>query len=209
MCERCGDGYFSNSSSAKEPCVKHQQCAPGQTALLSGSVDHDAVCGTCNDLASGGETTNSNRLVFMCKIHISSWNFCCSDDTYRAFVAGFFRTHRMRVRKMKKFVARWAPLSFFFFLIAQNLFRYPKAHTLFPSVRFLQKPGRSVPRQRGPLLEQMTSWLAEARHERLRKLLETLRATQLNSLAKKLEKTLSDIQQRNPGCSLIWHRSAI
>lgn len=111
---------------------------------------------------------------------------------------------------------KWRNLSpgelhclFFLFKVAQNLFRYAKANASFLSVRYLQKPGRSVPNQRGPLLTQMTSWLAEARHERLQKLLETLRATQLNSLAKKLEKTLSDIQQRNPGCSLIWHRSAI
>lgn len=52
VCEHCAEGYFSNSSSAGDPCVKHRECAPGQNVLLCGSVYHDVVCGTCEDLAS-------------------------------------------------------------------------------------------------------------------------------------------------------------
>lgn len=130
-----------------------------------------------------------------------------SGETYRAFIDGFFRRHRMRVGKMKRFVARWA--SLFSKLLKISFFRSPKAYTPPPSARYMQKPGSSVPKQRGLLLEQMTSWLADPRHEPLRKLPEMLRARQLNSMAKKLEKTFSDIQQRNPDCSLIWHKSAV
>uniref|UniRef100_H3CW68 TNFR-Cys domain-containing protein n=1 Tax=Tetraodon nigroviridis TaxID=99883 RepID=H3CW68_TETNG len=151
VCERCVDGYFSNSSSANEPCVKHQECAPGQTALLNGSASQDALCGTCEDLA---------RRV---------------GETYRSFIAGFFGTHKMRPKKMRRLIG--------------------SSHTPPPSVR--STLGQSVPKQRGPLLEQMTSRLARIRP---RILLETLRRVQRNSLANKLEKTLAGIQQQNPGC---------
>lgn len=55
VCEHCAEGYFSNSSSAEDPCVKQRECASGQNVLLRGSVYHDAVCGTCEDLASQGQ----------------------------------------------------------------------------------------------------------------------------------------------------------
>lgn len=118
-----------------------------------------------------------------------------SGETYRAFIAGIFRTHKMRVRKMKKFVARWD--SLFSKLLKISFFRSSKACTSPPSVRYMHKSGSSVPNQ------------AEARHERLRKLPETLRARKLNSMANKLERTFSDIKQRNPDCFLIWRRSAV
>eukprot|EP00066_Takifugu_rubripes_P014521 XP_011603787.1 PREDICTED: tumor necrosis factor receptor superfamily member 11B-like [Takifugu rubripes] len=137
VCEHCADGYFSNSSSAEDPCVKHRECAPGQNVLLCGSVYHDAVCGTCEDLASQGEI-------------------------YRVIVSRLFKTQRMRLGKMRKFVAR-----------------------------YVSKPGRPISRHRGTLLEQITLWLSEAPVEQLKKLPEVLRATQLNSLADKLEKTVS------------------
>lgn len=50
----CAEGYFSNSSSALDSCIKHQECATGQIALFSGSISHDTMCATCEDLASGG-----------------------------------------------------------------------------------------------------------------------------------------------------------
>lgn len=130
-----------------------------------------------------------------------------SGETHRAFIAAFFRTHKMRLGKMKKFVARWASLLSKWLKIP--FFRLTKAYTSPPSVRNMRKSGSSVPKQRGPLLEQIISWLAEARLEELRKLPEMLRATQLTSMASKLEKAFSDIQERNSGCSLIWQWSAV
>uniref|UniRef100_A0A3Q1G9K8 Tumor necrosis factor receptor superfamily member 6B-like n=1 Tax=Acanthochromis polyacanthus TaxID=80966 RepID=A0A3Q1G9K8_9TELE len=83
VCTRCSDGYFSNSLSALDSCIKHQECANEKIELLSGSADQDTLCGTCEDLANGGET-------------------------FRTFLSGFFTLHKMRVGKMKKFVARYA-----------------------------------------------------------------------------------------------------
>lgn len=54
VCEQCTEGSFSNATSALEACVNHQVCPSGQIALLSGSIYHDTVCGTCRDLERGG-----------------------------------------------------------------------------------------------------------------------------------------------------------
>ncbi|KAM7420431.1 hypothetical protein PAMA_014921 [Pampus argenteus] len=81
VCEKCSDGYFSNSSSALEPCVKQQTCENGQIVLLNGTIYHDTVCGSCQDLG--------NR-----------------DQALRTFLSGFFNMHRIRVTKLYKFVVR-------------------------------------------------------------------------------------------------------
>lgn len=158
VCEKCAEGYFSSSTSALDSCVNHQQCALGQIVLLTGSVYHDTVCGTCQDLADGGET-------------------------YRTFLAGLFSMHRMRVAKMKKFVARYIHKS--------GVERRTR--------------GTTVPRQRGPLLDEIRAWLAEAPIEQLRDLPKMLRDTQLTAVAEKLENRLNEIKQQSPVCTLASH----
>ncbi|XP_041799039.1 tumor necrosis factor receptor superfamily member 6B-like [Chelmon rostratus] len=155
VCEECAEGFFSNSSSALDSCVNHQECASGQIVLLPGSIDHDTMCGTCEDLANGAEIS-------------------------RAFLSGFFSMHRMRVAKMKKFVARYIHKS--------------------GEVRRVR--GAGIPRQRGPLLDQIRRWLAEAPEEQLKKLPEMLRATQLGYMAEKLESRLHEVQQQTPNCTV-------
>lgn len=123
-------------------------------------------------------------------------------ETYRAIVSALFKTGRKRPGKMKKFVARWASLSYK--SLQPSFSRSPKAYTTPPSVRYAHKPGRPVPRHRGPLLDQIALWLSEVPLEQLRKLPEMLRATQLNSVADKLEKAVSALN-----CTLIWHWRAI
>lgn len=72
----------------------------------------------------------------------------------------------------------------------------------YPFNRYIVK---SVPRQRGPLMQHIKAWLAEAPEEKLRKLPQMLRASQLNSVAEKLEKSLQEIEQKSPGCNLkLW-----
>ncbi|XP_076008801.1 tumor necrosis factor receptor superfamily member 11B-like [Genypterus blacodes] len=65
VCETCADGFFSNSSSALMPCVKHLECASSrETALLPGTSSCDTVCGTCEDLANGeAQRTCLKRLL--------------------------------------------------------------------------------------------------------------------------------------------------
>uniref|UniRef100_A0A8C2Z0U8 TNFR-Cys domain-containing protein n=1 Tax=Cyclopterus lumpus TaxID=8103 RepID=A0A8C2Z0U8_CYCLU len=82
VCETCSHGYFSTSSSALEPCVKHQECASGQIALLPGTLNQDKLCGSCEDLSNGSETL-------------------------RKMFSGFFSMHSIRVIKLKRFVARY------------------------------------------------------------------------------------------------------
>ncbi|XP_041811941.1 uncharacterized protein LOC121620070 [Chelmon rostratus] len=65
VCEECAEGFVSNSS-----------CASGQIVLLPGSIYHDTMCGTCEDLGNGGMS--------------------------RAFLSGFFSMHRMRVQEVEK-----------------------------------------------------------------------------------------------------------
>ncbi|KAF1387664.1 hypothetical protein PFLUV_G00082290 [Perca fluviatilis] len=148
VCEKCSEGYFSTSSSALESCVKHQECVGGQIALLPGSINHDKMCGSCEDLANGGETL-------------------------RTFLSGFFSMHRMRVPKMKIFVARYVHTS-----------------------------EEALPNHRGPLMDQIRAWLAQAPEEELKKLPQMLKASQLCSMQEKLETIVSDIKQHSPNCSL-------
>ncbi|XP_037641834.1 tumor necrosis factor receptor superfamily member 6B-like [Sebastes umbrosus] len=149
VCETCSNGYFSTSSSALESCVKQQECATGQIALLSGSTSHDTMCGSCEDLANGGETL-------------------------KTFFSGFFRMHRMRVVKMKRFVAR-----------------------------YIHKSGDgTLPKQRGPLLDHIIAWVAQAPEEQLRALPTMLKDSELCSITEKLEKIVDDIKQQSPNCTL-------
>ncbi|XP_061574269.1 tumor necrosis factor receptor superfamily member 6B-like isoform X2 [Cololabis saira] len=155
VCEKCSDGFFSNSSSAVDSCVKHQECAGGELALLPGSNLHDTVCGTCKDLENGGETL-------------------------RTFLAAFFSAHRMGVRKMKRFVAR----------------------NMYSSDEERGDEDASLTEQRGPLLGQIRAWLADAPVEKLRRIPQMLRAVQVNSMADKLDKRFSEIQEQSLDCTL-------
>lgn len=126
VCEKCAEGYFSSSSSALDSCVNHQECATGQILLLNGSINHDTVCGTCEDFANGGLyfaqfilnapknwiirfvgcTTAYNKVWF--QTHAGQFPF--SGESYRKCLSGFFSMHKMRTAKMKRFVDRWAAM---------------------------------------------------------------------------------------------------
>ncbi|XP_047453806.1 tumor necrosis factor receptor superfamily member 6B-like [Mugil cephalus] len=152
VCEHCPDGYFSNSSSTSDLCVKHQECPSTQLVLLHGSAYHDTVCGSCEDLANGG-------------------------DTLRTFLSTFFSSHRMRVRRMKRFIHK-----------------------------YIQKSGEdrcaTLPKKRGPLLDIIREWLVQAPEEELRKLPAKLKACDLRVMAEKLEKRLTEIKHGSLNCTL-------
>ncbi|XP_054869274.1 tumor necrosis factor receptor superfamily member 6B-like isoform X1 [Amphiprion ocellaris] len=152
VCARCSDGYFSTSFSALDSCIKHQECTNEKIELLGGSADQDTMCGTCEELANGGET-------------------------FRTFLSGFFTLHKMRVGKMKKFVARHIRSA-------------------------EERPIQDTTKQRGPLLDQIRVWLSKAPEEELRKLPQMLKDSQLGSMAEKLQTRLSEIKQQSPNCTL-------
>ncbi|CAJ1061813.1 tumor necrosis factor receptor superfamily member 6B-like [Xyrichtys novacula] len=82
VCRRCSEGTFSNSSSASEPCINHQTCASGQAVLMPGSIFHDTVCGSCEDLANNSETL-------------------------RRFLIGFLNEHKMPAPKLRKLISKY------------------------------------------------------------------------------------------------------
>ncbi|XP_056300886.1 tumor necrosis factor receptor superfamily member 6B-like [Pseudoliparis swirei] len=149
VCETCSNGHFSTSSSALESCVKHQECAGGQIALLPGSLNQDTMCGSCEDLSNGSETL-------------------------RTFFSGFLSMHRIRVIKLKRFVAR-------------------HIHKL---------EDGTLPKQRGPLMDQIRAWLTRAPEEQLKTLPKMLKASQLSSLTDKLETMFNEIKQQSSNCTL-------
>ncbi|XP_054461579.1 tumor necrosis factor receptor superfamily member 6B-like isoform X2 [Anoplopoma fimbria] len=58
VCHDCPNGTFSDTVSAHKNCTLHKSCdAPGTELVLKGSIWHDSVCTTCNELTSrdGGD----------------------------------------------------------------------------------------------------------------------------------------------------------
>ncbi len=83
------------------------------------------------------------------------------------------------------------------------------------SHRFIHKSGTerrirgaALPRQRGPLLDQIRAWLAEATEEQLSEVPKMLRDVQLNVMEEKLENRFKEIMQQSPNCTLAlyWRR---
>ncbi|XP_029307821.1 tumor necrosis factor receptor superfamily member 6B-like [Cottoperca gobio] len=149
VCEQCSDGYFSDTSSALKSCVKQQECASGQIALLPGSINQDTMCGSCKELENEGETL-------------------------RTFFSGFFSRNKMRLPKMKAFIARYI-------------------HTT-------EDNDTTLPKQR--VMDQFRAWLAHAPEEQLRKLPQMLKASKLCSRTEQLEQIVNEIKQQSPNCTL-------
>ncbi|KAM4633827.1 tumor necrosis factor receptor superfamily member 6B-like [Polymixia lowei] len=187
---RCKEGYYS----ASDFCLKHSKCGPGQGVQTRGTSRSDTVCKMCPDDSFSyiysaldscvklQKCASTGQMVLLrgSRFHDTVCGSC--EDlrnggrvkVLRTFLPGFFSLHRMRASKMKKFV------------------------------RHLQKAGvgssTSLPSQGGALLRQIIAWIAEAPEDQLRRLPETLRASQLSSLATRLEKRLGEIQRHAPNC---------
>lgn len=59
-----------------------------------------------------------------------------------------------------------------------------------------------MPKQRGPLLEEIKVWLDQATAEQLKNLPQMLKALQLNTMTENLEKRLKEIEQQATNCTL-------
>ena len=134
-------------------------------------------------------------------------------ETSTDFYTGLFSMHRMRVTKLRKFVSRWAhklrspqqialPLSVLPPPPPSPLQYLDANKPPSPSDRYIYKSGEerrvrdtSVPRQRGPLMDEIRAWLDGASRDELKRLPQMLRATQLSAMAEKLEKRLEEIKQ--------------
>ncbi|KAJ8291041.1 hypothetical protein GJAV_G00020730 [Gymnothorax javanicus] len=56
ICRKCLPGTYSSSSSAHEPCMDHTDCAAlGLQTVIKGTVWHDNMCASCEDLKVRGD----------------------------------------------------------------------------------------------------------------------------------------------------------
>ncbi|XP_071324750.1 tumor necrosis factor receptor superfamily member 6B-like [Trachinotus anak] len=180
---RCKEGFYW----ASDFCIRHSECEPGRGVQMKGTSQTDTVCEMCSD----GYFSNSSSALESCVKHqecASGQVALLSGSVYHDTVCGSCEDLANGGETLRTF------LSGFF-----NMHRMRVAKLKKFVSRNIDK---SVPRQRGPLLHQIREWLAEAPEEQLRKVPQMLKASQLSSMADKLEKRLLEIKQQSPGCSL-------
>ncbi|XP_042346300.1 tumor necrosis factor receptor superfamily member 6B-like [Plectropomus leopardus] len=183
---RCKEGFYMTG----DFCMRHAECGPGHGVKTKGTPQTNTVCESCSD----GYFSASSSALESCVKHqecasgqiallpgsVTHDKMCgsCEDlanggETLRAFVSGFFSMHRMRVAKMKTFVST-----------------------------YIHKSGAgTLPKHRGPLMDQIRAWIAQAPDEQLKKLPQMLKESQLCSMTEKLGKIVGDIQQQSPNCT--------
>nr|XP_033497393.1 tumor necrosis factor receptor superfamily member 6B-like isoform X1 [Epinephelus lanceolatus] len=184
---RCKEGFYL----INDFCMRHSECGVGHGVKTKGTPQTNTVCESCSE----GYFSTSSSALEPCVKHqdcangqiallpgtVNQDKMCgsCEDladggETLRSFASGFFSMHRMRVSKMKTFVSRYIHES----------------------------AGGTVAKQRGPLMDQIKSWLAQAPESQLKSLPQMLKASQLRSMAEKLESIVNSIKEQSPNCTL-------
>lgn len=188
---RCKEGFYSTD----DFCIPHTECGPGHGVHSRGSLKTNTVCEKCSEGFYSASTSSLDSCVkhekcangqiallpgsvYHNTVCGSCENLASGGETLRIFLSGFF--HKMRVSKIRKFVIRY----------------------VHDSEEDLCIGNSSVSKERGPLLEQILKWLHKTPVEQLRRMPQKLRNCQLNVMAGRLEKRLSDIQQLSPNCTL-------
>ncbi|XP_035848954.1 tumor necrosis factor receptor superfamily member 6B-like [Sander lucioperca] len=80
VCQTCPDGSYSDTVSALQNCTLHRSCnAPGLELVLKGSIWHDSMCTSCEELKSrdGG-------------------------DYLKEIIPAFFVHHKMTLRRLRQ-----------------------------------------------------------------------------------------------------------
>ncbi|XP_039973303.1 tumor necrosis factor receptor superfamily member 6B-like [Xiphias gladius] len=180
---RCKEGFYGTT----DFCSRHAECEPGRGVQTKGTSQMNTVCETCSD----GYFSGSSSALETCVKHqecargqiellpgtITQDKLCGS--------CGDLANGNETLRTI---------LSGFLGMHRIRVSKMKKFVT-----RYINKP---VPRQRGPLLHQIRAWLSQATEEQLKKLPQMLKASQLNSIAEKLDRRLLEIQQLSHNCSL-------
>lgn len=191
-CPKCPPGTFM---SAHCTATTRTQCQPCRDGHFTDLWNYLPRCLYCSNICTGNQevetecSPTTNRICRCKEGFYSADDFCIrhtecgpgygvqtKGETLRTFLSGFFHSHRMRVGKLKKFVSKYILTS--------------------------SEERRSLPKQREPLMDHIIDWLAKAPEEKLRKIPDMLRASDLTSMAEKLKKRLHEIKQQNPNCSL-------
>ncbi|XP_059195897.1 tumor necrosis factor receptor superfamily member 6B-like [Centropristis striata] len=183
---RCKQGFYATG----DFCMRHSECGPGHGVKTNGTLTMNTVCEKCAD----GYFSTSSSAVDQCVKHqgcatgqiallpgsIYQDTMCgsCEDlanvDTLRAFFQEFFSMNKLRPGRMKLFLTR-----------------------------YIQKADDvTLPGQRGPVLDQIRAWLAQATVEQLKSMPQMLTDSKLCVMREKLEKIVSDIKQQSPSCTV-------
>uniref|UniRef100_A0A665SWX7 TNFR-Cys domain-containing protein n=2 Tax=Echeneis naucrates TaxID=173247 RepID=A0A665SWX7_ECHNA len=180
---RCKQGFYWIG----DFCVRHSECEAGQGVVTTGTPKTDTVCEWCPE----GFFSNSSSALETCAKHQE----CATGETallpgsvYQDTICGTCEELAKRGEVYRSF------LSGLFGMHRMRVAKLKKFVT--------RNIDKSIPRQRGPLLQEIREWLATAPEEQLRKLPQMLRASQLNAIADKLEKRFQEIKQDNPDCVL-------
>ncbi|MEQ2197986.1 hypothetical protein XENOCAPTIV_006001 [Xenoophorus captivus] len=189
---RCKAGFYM----IDDFCVRHSECGPGHGVQTIGTRTEDTVCEKCSkgyfsssssalDLCVKHQDCSSGNVMllhgsaFYDKVCGTCDNFANGGDDLRAVLSALFSGNRIQKRDLKRFVHR-----------------------------ILHKNGdecngdSALPKRKGPLVDQIIAWLAQASAEQLKELPKILRLPQFSSIGNRLDSILNEIKQQNPGCSL-------
>ncbi|XP_047453742.1 tumor necrosis factor receptor superfamily member 6B-like isoform X2 [Mugil cephalus] len=181
---RCKEGFYA----IDDFCFPHSECGPGQGVLTKGTLQKDTVCEYCLD----GYFSNSSSASDLCVKHqecSSTQSVLLHGSVYHDTVCGSCEDLANGGETLMTF------MSAFF---GARRMRPGRKHMYVPESG--EERPTTLPKQRGPLLDHIRRWLARAQEEQLRNLPE--RVSKLNTMAEKLEKRFSEIEQRIPNCTL-------
>lgn len=190
---RCKKGFYM----MEDFCIRHTECGPGHGVSITGTATKDTVCEKCSKGYFSSTTSASEKCMKhqdctsgnVVLLHGSAFHdticgtcesFVNGGDDLRAFLSAVFSANRIQKRDLKRFV-----------------------HRIIHNKQEDDWIGESaLPRQRGPLVDQIRAWLTQASVEQLKDLPKTLRGPHFGSIRTKLDSFLNEMKQQNPSCSL-------
>ncbi|MEQ2287842.1 hypothetical protein AMECASPLE_016833 [Ameca splendens] len=189
---RCKAGFYM----IDDFCVRHSECGPGHGVQTIGTRTEDTVCEKCPkgyfsssssalDLCVKHQDCSSGNVMllhgsaFYDKVCGTCDSFANGGDDLRAVLSALFSGNRIQKRDLKRFV-----------------------HRILHKKEDECNGDSALPNRKGPLVDQIIAWLAQASAEQLKELPKTLRLPQFSSIGNKLDSILNEIKQQNPGCSL-------
>ncbi|KAM4735269.1 tumor necrosis factor receptor superfamily member 6B-like [Anableps anableps] len=190
---RCKTGFYM----MEDFCVRHTECSPGHGVQTIGTPTKDTVCEKCpkgyfsnsssaldpcvkHQNCSGGTVMLLHGSAFHDTVCGTCDSFANGGDDLKAVLSASFWGNRIQKRDLKGFVHR---------IIHKEQENGWNAES-------------ALPKQRGPLVDQIRAWLAQASAEQLKELPEIMKAHQFCSISTKLESILNEIKRQNPRCSL-------
>uniref|UniRef100_A0A3P8URV5 TNFR-Cys domain-containing protein n=1 Tax=Cynoglossus semilaevis TaxID=244447 RepID=A0A3P8URV5_CYNSE len=176
---RCKEGFFSKN----DFCIRHSECEPGFGVQINGTRKTDTVCEMC----PYGYFSSSSSALDPCVEHTECKNgtvVLLPGSLYSDSVCGTCEELARGGDSLRNFISG-------FFAMYRMLFRYSVGYFFICS--FPLRP----------------PWVHRAPEEQLWKLPQLLKDAQLNTMATRLQKTLTEIKEQNPGCSLRSERLGI